>query len=154
MNPASGAKIVSGTENKEYLELNRFWTDNEKTPDCKETIFLSGCIKLIKKNYPSVGWIQSFADERCGKNGKLYQAANFKFYGSHESEFYLLDGQWYHKIAATSVKRYNNGNYKAVKLQENLERAERHVFKQFRYLYFINNKARKRCLLNEQPFPV
>lgn len=153
MNPSSGNSIVSGTENKEYLELNRFWTDDKRQPDCKETIFISGCIKLIKKLYPDVGWIQSFADERCGKLGKLYQAANFKYFGEHSSAFYLLDGEIYHKMLATDTQKYKRGEPKAVKIQDNLHRAEKKIFRQFRYIYFINKKLQDFCTLTEKPYP-
>ena len=81
MNAASMDKIVSDTGIYEYLELNRMWLSD----------------KALKK----IKWIQSFADERCGGLGIVYQAANFKYLGEHTSVFWQLDDEWYHNKAMT-----------------------------------------------------
>lgn len=65
MNPASGCKVVKNTANDEYLELNRMWI-SDVMPRNTESMVMSYSIKYIKKKYPKVNWIQSFADERCG----------------------------------------------------------------------------------------
>lgn len=103
--------------------------------------------------YPSVEWVQSFADERCGRAGVVYQASNFDFIGSHESTFYELDGEWYHEITMNAIKR---GGQRGVYLRANKERAVVHKFNQYRYIRFLNKRARKRLntkLFKVQPYP-
>ena len=150
MNPASQAGVVAGTARDEYLELNRMWLD-----DClernSESRALSYSIKYIKRKYPKIQWIQSFADERCGGFGIVYQAANFLFVGEHIATFWRLDGVWYHNTLATAHngKQGRAGDY----LQANIERATRHEFRQFRYIFFLKNHARRRLLKKVLPYP-
>ncbi len=100
MNPASQSSVVANTKIDEYMELNRMWLSDVATKN-SETMALSYSIKLIKKIYPKIKWIQSFADERCGGYGIVYQAANFLFYGEHQSKFWELDDVVYHNIQMT-----------------------------------------------------
>ena len=68
---------------------------------------ISYAVKYIRRASPSVAWIQSFADERCGRLGVVYQASNFLFLGTHVSPFYFLDGDYYHKILMTARRKSN-----------------------------------------------
>ncbi|MEA1063955.1 protein mom [Erwinia sp. HR93] len=152
MNPSSGRRVVLGTGNKEYMELNRMWL-HDCMPRNSESRAISYAIKAIKQLHPSVQWIQSFADERCGRAGVVYQASNFEFVGSHYTKFYELDGEWYHEIAMNAV---NRSGQRGRHLRANRERATVHKFKQFRYVRFINKRARKRLntkLFHVQPYP-
>lgn len=151
MNPASCGSIVKGTKQDEYLELNRMWIDD----DCKqyaESQSISYSIKYIKKKLKKIKWIQSFADERCGGFGIVYQACSFDFFGEHKSDFWELDGEVYHNIQMTvskDSKRYAGG---AKFLQENKERAKKLNLRQFRYIKFIDKREKKNCLLEQKPY--
>ena len=148
MNPASQASVVSGTEIDEYLELNRMWLD-DNSPKNSESRAISFAIKYIKRKYPKIKWIQSFADERCKCFGIVYQAANFGYYGEHTSNFWELDGIWYHK---SLMERNPNLSKAAAFLQKNKERAKSTPFRQFRYLFFIDRRKEKDVLLKKQPY--
>jgi len=150
MNPASGCKVVKNTANDEYLELNRMWI-YDVMPRNTESMVMSYSIKYIKKKYPKVNWIQSFADERCGGLGVVYQACNFKYYGEHTSIFWEYAGQMYHNITMTA-KQGAGGTMEQV-LQNNKDKCKKYIFRQFRYIYFINKKSTKGILLNEKPYP-
>jgi hypothetical protein len=149
LNPARAGRIVAGTGNREYLELNRMWV-SDTVPRNGESKAIAYAIRYIRRAYPQVGWIQSFADERCGRYGVVYQACNFLYVGSHLTDFYELDGQFYHKLLLTAHKKSGGrGRY----LRENLSRAVRRRFRQFRYLHFLHPPARRRLLLTPQPYP-
>lgn len=92
MNPASCDSVVEGTEMNQYLELNRMWLD-DKAKRNSESMAISYSIKYIKGKYKTIKWIQSFADERCGGLGIVYQACSFRFYGEHTSSFGNLTGK-------------------------------------------------------------
>lgn len=63
----------------EFLELNRL-VMLDAAPRNSESRFLSVCIKIIKKNYPFVRLILSFADAcQCG-DGTIYRASGFKLH--------------------------------------------------------------------------
>jgi len=149
MNPASGCKVVHDTGNKEYMELNRLWV-HDCMPKNTESRSISYALNTIKLLYPAVQWVQTFADERCGRFGVVYQASNFDYIGSHQSTFYELDGEWYHKIALTSNQK--KGGVRGLHLQANKHRAKAHKFTQFRYIKFLNKRAKKR--LNTKLFKV
>lgn len=147
MNPASGGSIVEGATQETFLELNRMWLDDE-LPRNSESKAVSYAIKYIKKRYPKVEWLQSFADGRLGKDGIVYQACNFGFYGTHTATFWEYEGVMYHNIAMTAKDR----GVKEKTLQANKDKATRWDFEQFRYLYFINQKAKTRCKLKQLPY--
>lgn len=144
--PNSGRRVVKGTGNKEYLELNRLWL-HDQMPKNSESRAISYALKYIKKAYPQIKWVQSFADERLGGAGIVYQACSFDYIGCHDSIFYELEGEWYHTIAI-SRKGGKRGEY----LQANRERATKHKFKQFRYIKFLHKRERKN--LNKEIFQV
>ena len=148
MNPASQESVVKNTGIKEYLELNRMWLD-DKAGRNSESKAISYSIKYIKRKYPAVKWIQSFADERCGCFGIVYQAANFKYYGEHESIFWTLDDEIYHNSLMTRRPELSKS---AAILQEGKDRATSGKLRQFRYIYFIDKRCEKDCLLTEKPY--
>ncbi len=149
MNPASQKSVVRKTGIKDYLELNRMWLHD----DCKknsESMAISFAIKYIKKKHPNIRWIQSFADERCGKNGIVYQAANFGYYGEHTAVFWTLDNEVYHNSLMTRDPRLSVA---AARLQHRKEDATSQKLRQFRYLYFIHRGAKDDCILKRQEYP-
>lgn len=148
MNPASQSSVVANTEINEYLELNRMWID-DKAGRNTESQAISYSIKYIKRKYPRIKWIQSFADERCGCFGIVYQAANFKYFGDHNQIFWTLNGETFHNSLMT---RKTGLSKKEAYLQENKEKAVSSTLRQFRYIYFINKKSIKDCLLKEKPY--
>ena len=74
MNPASCGSVVKGTQKDEYLELNRMWLSDDLDKHIKyaESQAISMSLKYIRRKYPKIKWIQSFADERCGGFGIVY----------------------------------------------------------------------------------
>lgn len=151
MNPASCGSVVEGTELDQYLELNRMWLD-DKAQRNSESMAISYAIRYIRSKFPKIKWIQSFADERCGGFGIVYQAANFEFYGEHTATFWTLDGETFHNSIMTSEKAGPRG-YKLLNDPKNKDRVEKHTLRQFRYIYWIDRKWKKKVLLKQKPYP-
>ena len=147
MNPSSCDSIVKGTKTSDYLELNRMWLSDNIDVNYPESKAISYSIKYIKGKLKKIRWIQSFADERCGGLGIVYQASNFRYYGLHISTFWEIDGQVYHNSIITNGKRKAKS-----KLESKLKEAKKMELRQFRYIYFINQKDINKCLLKEQPY--
>lgn len=150
MNPASCGSVVEGTKLDEYLELNRMWLD-DKAPRNSESKAISYSLRYIRSRFPKIKWIQSFADERCGCFGIVYQACSFGFYGEHTSSFWSLDGETFHNSIMTSEKAGPRG-YKLLNNPKNKERIEKHTLRQFRYIFFIDKRWKKKCLLKEKKY--
>lgn len=149
MNPASCGSVVEGTEMDQYLELNRMWID-DIAPRNSESTAISYSIKYIKNRYPKIKWIQSFADERCGGLGIVYQACSFNYYGEHTSLFWTLDNKIYHNSLMTRDPKLSKS---AAFIQANKEMATSQELRQFRYIKFIDQSWKKKCLHKEKPYP-
>jgi hypothetical protein len=155
MNPASCGSVVKDTAMDEYLERNRMWLSDEIEIKYPESRAISFSIKYIKRKFPKIKWIQSFADERCGGFGIVYQACSFDFYGEHTSTFWELENIVYHNTSMTVSKtsqRYKNNVGGCQYLQINKEKATQHDLRQFRYIKFLNQKWKKKCLLEQKPY--
>ena len=150
MNPASQASVVANTAIDEYLELNRMWLD-DKAGKNSESKAISYSIRYIKRKFPKIKWIQSFADERCGCFGIVYQACSFGYYGEHINRFWELDGETFHNSIMTSEIAGPRG-YKLLNDPKNKDRVVKHELRQFRYIKFIDQRCKKDCLLKEQPY--
>tara|TARA_Y100000310_G_C20646738_1_gene797078 strand:- start:1336 stop:2037 length:702 start_codon:yes stop_codon:yes gene_type:complete len=149
MNPASQKSVVADTKIDEYLELNRMWLD-DVLPRNSESKAISYSIKYIKKAYPKIKWVQSFADERCKCFGVVYQASNFRYYGEHTTRFYTLDGVIFHK---SLMERGPSLSKSARILQDGKDRAASEDLRQFRYIYFIKKAYIDKCKLGQKEYP-
>lgn len=151
MNPASCGSVVKGTEKKEYLELNRMWI-HDNCIEYAESQAISYSIKYIKRKFKKIKWIQSFADERCGGFGIVYQACSFDYFGEHISSFWELDGETFHNSIKTSEKAGKRG-YNLLNDEKNKNRIKHYKLRQFRYIKFLFNNQKKNCLLKQKPYP-
>lgn len=150
LNPSSCARIVTGTKNDQYLELNRMWL-SDAAPRNSESRSIAYAARYIRRTRPRVMWIQSFADERCGGLGVVYQAAGFDYVGCHVSQFYELDGQIFHKITATAKR--GKGCTAEEMLRERRCDVVVHEYRQFRYIRFLAPWWKHRLRLPVLPFP-
>jgi hypothetical protein len=76
--------LVRGTEWSQMLELNRM-AFSENLPRNSESRSLGYVFRIIKKNYPQIKWIVSFADAtQCG-DGTIYRASGFLLTGIKKS---------------------------------------------------------------------
>ena len=153
LNPAAYKKLIPSTKGiEDYRELNRMFLYDE-APRNSESQAISLCIKVLKKKY-GIKWVQSFADERCGKLGIVYQAANFLFYGHHNSEFYEYKKRAYHKIRFTKKDRIKTlENRYNTTIEQIKKEAKKHELRQFRYIYFVDRSLIKECTLTPQKYP-
>lgn len=131
--------ICKDIKKDEIVELNRLWIDDELKKNA-ESLLISQSIKLIKKHYPKIRIIQSFADGRLGC-GTIYQASNFKYFGFHETEFFehKKTGRCYHEMVFHTSSR-------PIVITRNIELLENNFnkfkTKTYRYLYFIDKKLK------------
>ncbi len=82
--------LVKNTGWNEFIELNRM-AFSDMLPRNSESRCIAICIRLIKKHYPHIKWIISFADgTQCG-DGTIYRASGFKLTGvKKQGESYTL----------------------------------------------------------------
>lgn len=131
-----------GTAN--YLELNRLCLLDE-LPRNSETQFIAACTAELRRLYPDVKVLFSWADGLRGKPGYVYQAASWLYGGFIKSEFYAApDGEVLHPRLL--ITRYGT---RAVWRELGLRRVFGY---QFRYCKFLCSHGERKRLLAESPF--
>ena len=151
--------LVKDTGWNNYMELNRLAFD-DFLPKNSESRSLSIAFKLIKKHYPNIEWIISFADGcQCG-DGTIYRASGFVLTAVKKNT-----GMWKLKsgeVIADIITRqvWNEGTRKRLGFnigekwsdyakREGVEKLEGF---QLRYIYFLNKEARNRLTVPILPF--
>ena len=144
--------LVEGTGWNGFIELNRM-AFSERLPRNSESRAIAIAMKLIRKHYPGIEWVISFADgTQCG-DGTIYRASGFVLTGikANTQTWLAPDGKVYsrtsltkagnnHATGAASMKAYVSAGYKPLE-----------GF-QLRYMYFINPEARNRLTVPILPF--
>lgn len=139
--------LVEGTHWKGMLELNRM-AFSEKLPRNSESRAIAFCMRLIKKHYPHIDWILSFADAtQCG-DGTIYRASGFDLIGIKKNTtiWEAPDG-----TAATDLSLRLAAKVSSMKSFVNAGYKKKPGF-QIRYIYFLNKKARERLSVPILPF--
>ena len=76
INKKGTINIVEGTRWNGFIELNRM-AFSERLPRNSESRAIAVAMKLLRKNYPHLEWVVSFADgTQCG-DGTIYRASGF-----------------------------------------------------------------------------
>ena len=136
--------LVRGTKFNDFLELNRM-AFSDGLPRNSESRAISIAIKIIKKRYPNIEWILTYADAtQCG-DGTIYRAAGFTLTGIKQNKTILKlpNGQ------IVADKTLNNANNQAKGL--NAGKMKKMGAKplpgfQLRYIYFIKESAKSRLV--------
>lgn len=135
--------LVKDTGWNDFLELNRM-AFGELLPKNAESRCISVAIRLIKKNYPNIKWIISFADGcQCG-DGTIYRASGFKLTQIKQN---------------TSIRR----NPKTGELMQDMQAFHLGILKEYktwdkidgnmlRYIYFIDKSKEKDLTVPVLPF--
>lgn len=144
--------LVRDTGWNNFIELNRM-AFSDKLPRNSESRALGVVFRLIKKHYPHIEWVISFADgTQCG-DGTIYRASGFVLSGikKNTSLLRLASGEI---VADKTLNNKNNigknGRKGSSIAKEN--GATPLVGFQLRYIYFLNPAARARLTVPVLPF--
>jgi hypothetical protein len=140
--------LVESTGWNNFIELNRM-AFSDWLPRNSESRAISVAMKLIRKSYPHIEWVVSFADgTQCG-DGTIYRASGFVLTGIKENNQILLmpDGS---KVSRMTVTKGDhilaNGGAKIPEGSKPIPGF------QLRYIYFLNPAARSRLTVPILPF--
>lgn len=143
INKKGTINLVSDTEWNGFIELNRM-AFSEKLPKNSESRAIGVAHRLLKKHYPHLEWVISFADAtQCG-DGAIYRASGYKLVGIAKNTALRVDpntGEPMHIIQAHHLKR--SGEFK---------NWEPLIGYQLKYVYFLNPEAEKRLTKEVIPF--
>lgn len=124
----------------EFLELNRM-AMHQFCPKNSESRVIAICLRILKKQYPHLKCIVSFADGyQCG-DGTIYRASGFRLIGLKKNVSLLLDPKTGDIVAHKSLD--NNLDPKTGRTGASIARDA--GFKpidgnQFKYVYFFDKK--------------
>lgn len=153
--PLHTIKVIFPTlSTRDYLELGKLCLD-ESCPRNSESQFISKSIKIIKKYFPKVKILFSWADGILGKPGYVYQASNFYYGGFIWSEMYLdVDGNRIHPRTFQGISPGEKiGKHKSRALSvTNSMGLKKYYGKQFRYVYPLCGKREWEELIKTSPF--
>jgi hypothetical protein len=150
-----------------FIELNRL-AFSEALPRNSESRAISIGLKLIKRHYPFIEWVISFADgTQCG-DGTIYRASGFCLTGISQGSMWELPadlaeinkGPVAHRmkvqdktslLSKEMIKRLRGG---WASMEEYARRFGGRVLPGFmlRYLYFLNPAAKARLTVPILPF--
>ena len=157
--------LVEGTGWNGFIELNRM-AFADWLPRNSESRAIAVAMRLIRKAYPHIEWVVSFADgTQCG-DGTIYRASGFVLSGITESLNLIRrgDGVVIHKMTLESNPtaprkelggksyyditggKYDLAAYAAATVGKVIPGF------QLRYLYFLNPAARDRLTVPILPF--
>lgn len=142
--------LVKETKFNDYLELNRMAFDSF-LPKNSESRSISIALKLIKKHYPSIEWIISFADgTQCG-DGTIYRASGFVLtqINKNKQMMKMPDGSI---VARKTLDNYRDdrGRYGCALARD--QGAEYLEGFQLRYIYFLDPTAKDRLTVPILPY--
>lgn len=148
------AKLFPNVKPDEILEMQRLWISDAMKMNA-ESKSLSLIIETIKKNYPTLKLVWTYAGGCKDDCGIVYQSSGFMFLGSEPSnDFYLTkSGEYKNLIAAKRFGRAPKG-LSDQKIGEflfgegNIVYANRHY-----YFYPFGKSLRRQMQSKTKPFP-
>jgi hypothetical protein len=146
--------LVEGTNWNEFIELNRMALA-EWLPRNGESRAISVAMRLLRRHYPHLQWVVSFADgTQCG-DGTIYRASGFVLTGivRHHELLRLPSGEVVHRVALnTSKGRNSSGGKYGIREWANRMGGQPLPGHQLRYIYFLDPTARERLTVPIIPF--
>ena len=137
------APLVTGTRWNGFIELNRM-AFADWMPRNGESRCIGWAMRWIRKMYPHIKWVVSFADgTQCG-DGTIYRASGFALTGIKKNSQMAINpstGKPQHKIGA-----YHQG------LEYDHAKWDKVPGYMLRYIYFIDPTARDRLTVPVLPF--
>jgi hypothetical protein len=151
--------LVTGTLWNEFIELNRM-AFADWLPRNGESRCIGYAMRWIRKTYPWIKWVVSFADgTQCG-DGTIYRASGFVLAGVtiNSTLYEFPDGE---RVADITIKTGHKWQMKkfgrkmageAALKEAKKQGAKRLQGFQLRYIYFLDPTARDRLTVPILPF--
>jgi hypothetical protein len=165
--------LVEGTGWNGFIELNRM-AFSDWLPRNSESRAISVAMRLIRKSYPHIEWVVSFADgTQCG-DGTIYRASGFILTGIKENTqiWQAPSGEKFSRMSLTDGKSKQEQESARIVASRTTLTKGKHVLEngaasmkqfseagwkplsgfQLRYIYFLNPAARSRLTVPVLPF--
>lgn len=135
--------LVRDTKWNGFIELNRM-AFADWLPRNSESRAIAVSLRLIRREYPHIEWVVSFADAtQCG-DGTIYRASGFILTGIKKNTEMRVDPRTGQAMATMAA--FHKGYAAEISTWKPL------IGYMFRYIYFINPEARSRLTVPILPF--
>lgn len=144
--------LVTGTSWNGFIELNRM-AFADWLPRNSESRAIGVALRMIRKAYPHIEWVVSFADgTQCG-DGTIYRASGFFLTGitKNMAMWQTQDGQIHSKVTFSKgghILKTGKAGYATLREMG----AKPLSGFQLRYIYFLNPTAKSRLTVPILPF--
>jgi len=145
--------IWDGGNTDECWELVRLFS-HDNCPRNTESYCIGQSFKYIKKHFPQIKVLVSYADAKFHHCGFVYQATNWWYIGTGgDSQEFYLKGRRLH--TRTAVSRYGTASVPALKKKFGDDFQKIELPKKHKYIYILRNKKEimKKALFTVQPYP-
>ena len=155
---------VRGTKWTGMLDLHRLALA-DWLPRNSESRVLTVILRLIRRTYPHIEWVQSYADGTQSGDGAIYRAAGFHLIGVHRntSMYRMPDGEVCFRVvfepgfspsggSGTVKARYGKTGSETAGVFLRRIGAELLPGFQLRYIYFLSPTARERLTIPILPY--
>jgi len=144
---ASNINTPYNLKQNEVLELTRVALNKHNNPVSR---ILSITLKMLKRDFPNLKLIVSYADSNQGHLGKIYQATNWIYEGSSIARNIFINGKMVHS-RSLSCKHGSSSIDFLKKLYKDV-RAEPAKPK-YKYLMPLDKETRKQIEKLREPYP-
>jgi len=145
-------KIFPSLISQDYLDIGKMCLEDAE-PKNSESLFLASAIRELKKKYPALKLLYTWADAMWGKPGYIYQASNFLYGGFIWTDVYMTaEGKRLHPLQLQAERRARGADTLLRTLAEQKAAGWKHYWgKQFRYVRFLCSADEQEKLLKESP---
>lgn len=144
--PAKKNSISSLITKDNYCEFDRMWLSDD-LPKNSESHVIGLLIRYIKKNYPKIKFIITYADGSANNRGIIYKASNATEIDPIMCDFYrLADGERVHPVSMwhrhkTRAWATMQELYPGIK---HIKGTKKNPVYQYRFIYILNKGLRKK----------
>lgn len=132
-----------------YKEFDRMWLSDDLSKN-SESLVIGLLLRLIKKKYPKIRFIITYADGTVDNVGTIYQASNFIYLGKIRAMFFSPKrGERVHPITMW----HRHGTQKWGVLKKIYPRLRKIKGWHYRYIHSFSKKFQKGLLKNAVPYP-
>lgn len=143
----------------EVFELTRLWVADGYGRNI-ESYGLTESIKLVKRDFPHIKAIITYADCEAGHRGIIYQACNMYYQGcgkialmpNYSVSLIGPPYKWMHSRTVSSIYGSHNVDHLKKKIGHDFWR--RKESSKHRYFYLFGNKIEKKKILNNLKHPI
>ena len=158
---SAAASISKLIDISECIELTRLFIHDGFGKNI-ESYCISHSMNLLKKRFPQLKSVISYADNEAGHRGTIYQASNFIFTGL-SSEYNLMPNysisltgppnyKWMHSRTVSEIYGSHNVEHLKRKIKKTFWRKKESG--KFRFIYFICDKVEKKKIMKNLKHPI